>query len=154
MAKGAAAEGRATYVISAAAELAGMHPQTLRQYDRLGLVTPERAPGKGRRYSAADIRRLRQIQRMSQEQGINLAGVRQILALEDELAAARAQVQELTRRQAEGARSARQGAPGRVFAIDRTGQVAMRSPHVSQVPGWNLYAALQLRRRLLTSGRQ
>ena len=71
-----------TFVISVAAELAGMHPQTLRQYDRLGLVTPARTKGRGRRYSQRDIQRLRDVQRMSQEEGINLAGIRRILGLE------------------------------------------------------------------------
>src|SRR5256885_13570931 len=62
-------------VISVAARLAGMHPQTLRQYDRLGLVQPGRAPGGGRRYSARDVEMLREIQRLSQEDGGNLAGI-------------------------------------------------------------------------------
>ncbi len=69
-------------LISVAARMAGMHPQTLRQYDRLGLVQPERTPGGGRRYSIRDVAMLREIQRMSQEEGINLAGVRRIIELE------------------------------------------------------------------------
>ncbi|MDO4665372.1 MAG: helix-turn-helix transcriptional regulator [Actinomycetaceae bacterium] len=72
----------AVYVISVAAELAGMHPQTLRQYDRLGLVTPSRTKGRGRRYSPADIALLRRVQELSQEDGINLAGIRRIIELE------------------------------------------------------------------------
>ena len=72
---------RAVYVVSVAAELAGMHPQTLRQYDRLGLVSPARTRGRGRRYSHRDVERLRRIQSLSQE-GINLEGIRRILALE------------------------------------------------------------------------
>ncbi|EFW09920.1 heat shock protein transcriptional repressor HspR, partial [Pauljensenia hongkongensis] len=71
-----------TFVISVAAELAGMHPQTLRQYDRLGLVTPARTKGRGRRYTKQDIQRLRDVQRMSQDEGINLEGIRRILELE------------------------------------------------------------------------
>ena len=71
-----------TFVISVAAELAGMHPQTLRQYDRLGLVIPARTKGRGRRYTNRDVQRLRDVQRMSQEEGINLAGIRRILELE------------------------------------------------------------------------
>jgi MerR family transcriptional regulator/heat shock protein HspR len=67
------------YVISIAAELAGMHPQTLRSYDRLGLVTPGRTAGRGRRYSARDVALLREVQRLSQEEGVNLEGIRQIL---------------------------------------------------------------------------
>lgn len=73
------------YVISVAAELSGLHPQTLRQYDRLGLVSPGRASGRGRRYSMRDIRTLREVQRLSQEEGINLAGIKRILELEHEV---------------------------------------------------------------------
>jgi MerR family transcriptional regulator, heat shock protein HspR len=69
-------------IISAAAKLAGMHPQTLRQYDRLGLVEPARTPGGGRRYSVRDVELLREIQRLSQDEGINLAGVKRIIELE------------------------------------------------------------------------
>ena len=72
------------YVISVAAELSGLHPQTLRQYDRLGLVSPGRTSGRGRRYSARDIARLREVARLSQEEGVNLAGVKRILDLENE----------------------------------------------------------------------
>ena len=81
------------YVISVAAELAGMHPQTLRQYDRLGLVSPGRTRGRGRRYSLRDIALLREVQRLSQDEGVNLAGVKRILELEEELALARRQVE-------------------------------------------------------------
>ena len=70
------------YVISVAAQLSGMHPQTLRAYDRLGLVSPGRAAGRGRRYSLRDILILREIQRLSQEEGINLQGIKRILELE------------------------------------------------------------------------
>lgn len=83
------------YVISTAAELSGLHPQTLRQYDRLGLVSPDRAPGRGRRYSANDIDRLREVQRLSQDEGVNLAGIKHIRGLQDEVAALRARVAEL-----------------------------------------------------------
>ena len=76
------------FVISVAAQLADMHPQTLRGYDRLGLVVPKRARGRGRRYSLRDIATLRHIQHLSQNEGINLEGIRRILALEDELEAA------------------------------------------------------------------
>ncbi len=69
-------------VISVAARLAGMHPQTLRQYDRLGLVQPGRAAGGGRRYSARDVQLLREIQRLSQEDGVNLAGIKRVIGLE------------------------------------------------------------------------
>jgi MerR family transcriptional regulator/heat shock protein HspR len=83
------------YVISVAATLAGMHPQTLRQYDRLGLVSPDRTPGRGRRYSARDIELLRQVQRLSQDEGVNLAGVKRILELEAHVDALRARLAEL-----------------------------------------------------------
>ena len=73
------------YVISVAAQLAGLHPQTLRAYDRLGLVSPGRATGRGRRYSLRDILTLREVQRLSQEDGVNLSGIKRILELEHEL---------------------------------------------------------------------
>jgi len=75
---------RAVYVISVAAELAGMHPQTLRMYERKGLLRPTRTAGNTRRYSEADIARLRVIQRLTHELGLNLAGVQVILEMEEE----------------------------------------------------------------------
>jgi MerR family transcriptional regulator, heat shock protein HspR len=72
------------YVISVAAELSGMHPQTLRTYDRLGLVSPGRSAGRSRRYSLRDVLLLREVQRLSQE-GVNLLGIKRILELESEL---------------------------------------------------------------------
>ncbi|WP_144123264.1 heat shock protein transcriptional repressor HspR [Catellatospora sichuanensis] len=69
-------------LISVAAQLAGMHPQTLRQYDRMGLVEPGRSAGGGRRYSLRDVELLREIQRLSQEEGVSLAGVKRIIDLE------------------------------------------------------------------------
>ena len=94
-------DSAAVFVISVAAELAGMHPQTQRQYDRLGLVSPHRTPGRGRRYSARDIEQLREVQRLSQEEGVNLAGIKRILQLENEVHELRtrlAQVEEDRRR--------------------------------------------------------
>lgn len=76
------AEDAPVYVISIAAQLSGLHPQTLRQYDRLGLVSPGRATGRGRRYSLRDIALLREVQRLANE-GINLAGIKRILELEE-----------------------------------------------------------------------
>src|ERR1700754_2710705 len=70
------------FVISVAAELAGLHAQTLRGYDRLGLVSPGRSAGGGRRYSARDIALLREVQRLSQDEGVNLAGIKRIIELE------------------------------------------------------------------------
>jgi len=78
-------QDRGVYIISVAAELAGVHPQTLRIYERKGLVRPSRTPGNSRRYSQRDIDRLRTIQRLTQEEGLNLAGVRMIVEMEDEL---------------------------------------------------------------------
>ena len=83
------------FVISVAAELAGMHPQTLRQYDRLGLVTPGRAGGGGRRYSPRDVELLREVQRLSQQDGVNLAGIKRIIELEHQVEALQARVAEL-----------------------------------------------------------
>src|SRR4051812_47036411 len=75
------------FVISVAAELAGMHAQTLRQYDRLGLVSPGRTAGGGRRYSPRDVALLREVQRLSQEDGVNLAGIKRIIDLESQVEA-------------------------------------------------------------------
>ena len=83
------------FVISVAAELAGMHPQTLRQYDRIGLVTPGRSGGGGRRYSARDVARLREVQRLSQEEGVNLAGIKRVIELENHVEALRARLAEV-----------------------------------------------------------
>jgi MerR family transcriptional regulator/heat shock protein HspR len=83
------------FVISVAAELAGMHAQTLRQYDRLGLVTPGRTSGGGRRYSWRDVALLREVQRLSQEEGVSLAGIKRIIELENQVDALRARVAEL-----------------------------------------------------------
>ena len=83
------------FVISVAAELAGMHPQTLRQYDRLGLVSPGRAGGGGRRYSARDVARLREVQRLSKDDGVNLAGIKRVIELERQVEALQARAAEL-----------------------------------------------------------
>jgi MerR family transcriptional regulator/heat shock protein HspR len=82
------------YAISVVAQLTGMHPQTLRQYDRLGLVTPKRTAGGGRRYSALDVDRLREIQQLSAD-GIGLVGVKRILRLEQQVGTLRRRVSEL-----------------------------------------------------------
>ena len=84
------------FVISVAAQLAEMHPQTLRGYDRLGLVVPGRSRGRGRRYSLRDIAKLRHIQHLSQVEGINLEGIRRILALEAQLEELQHQIAQLT----------------------------------------------------------
>jgi len=91
----AVAEDAPVFVISVAAQLAGMHAQTLRQYDRLGLVSPGRTPGGGRRYSPRDVALLREVQRLSQEDGVNLAGIKRIIDLESQVEALQQRVHEL-----------------------------------------------------------
>jgi MerR family transcriptional regulator/heat shock protein HspR len=86
---------RPIYMISVAAELVGMHPQTLRIYEQKGLVRPKRTPGGTRLYSEADVERLRIIQRLTTELGLNLAGVELVLRLEDELRKAHRQIERL-----------------------------------------------------------
>jgi MerR family transcriptional regulator, heat shock protein HspR len=83
------------YVISVAAQLSGLHPQTLRAYDRLGLVSPGRAVGGGRRYSLRDVLALREVQRLSQVEGVNLSGIKRILELEGSEQRSRARLAEL-----------------------------------------------------------
>jgi MerR family transcriptional regulator/heat shock protein HspR len=104
-------EDAAVYVISIAAEISGMHAQTLRQYDRLGLVSPDRATGRGRRYSLRDIAMLREVQRLVNE-GINLAGIKKILELEETNRALSAEVSSL-RNQLAGAPQRRDLVPFR-----------------------------------------
>lgn len=81
------------YMIGVAAEMCGVHPQTLRQYERLGLVVPSRAGAKNRLYSENDIHRVQQIQRLTQDMGVNLAGVELILRLLDDMEAMRADME-------------------------------------------------------------
>ena len=78
-----------------AAELAGMHAQTLRTYDRLGLVSPQRTSGGGRRYSQHDVELLRQVQRLSQDEGVNLAGIKRIIELTNRVEALQSRLQEM-----------------------------------------------------------
>lgn len=106
------------YVISVAAQLSGLHPQTLRQYDRLGLVSPDRTAGRGRRYSARDIETLREVQRLSQDEGINLAGIKRIIELENQVTALRARAIEL-QQALEGAAVAMQQREAQVHASYR-----------------------------------
>ena len=94
-------DDRPRYMISIAAELVGMHPQTLRIYENKGLVSPERTRGNTRLYSEADLERLRLIQRLTSELGLNLAGVEVVLRMEDELRKARARIERLERQMAE-----------------------------------------------------
>ena len=88
---------RPRYMISVAADIVGMHPQTLRIYETKGLLRPGRTPGGTRLYSDHDLERLREIQRLTTELGLNLAGVRRVIALEDELAALRKRLDRLER---------------------------------------------------------
>lgn len=108
------------FAIAAAAELAGMHPQTLRQYDRLGLVSPKRTAGQSRRYSMRDVAMLRQISAMSAE-GINLAGIQRILHLERENVELQQRVRKLEAALADEIMNNRPGS--RVFAAGATGEV-------------------------------
>ena len=114
------------FVISVAAQLAGMHAQTLRQYDRLGLVSPSRT--QGRRYSGRDVSLLREVQRLSQE-GVSLAGIQRILELEDQVEALQSRVKELVA-EVEAARSTLEEARSgdRVFAAGPRGDVVAVRP--------------------------
>ena len=114
------------FVISVAAQLAGMHAQTLRQYDRLGLVSPSRTRGGGRRYSARDITLLREVQRLSQDEGVSLAGIQRILDLENQVQALRARVTELGA-ELDALKSVF-GSGARVFAAGRAGEVVAVRP--------------------------
>src|SRR5919112_305580 len=86
-----------TFLISVAAQLAGMHAQTLRTYDRLGLVRPRRSAGGGRRYSQRDVDLLREVQRLSQDEGVNLAGIKRIIELTNQVEALQARLSEMAR---------------------------------------------------------
>ena len=119
------AEDAPVFVISVAAELAGMHAQTLRQYDRLGLVSPGRTPGGGRRYSPRDVALLREVQRLSQEDGVNLAGIKRIIELESRVEALQARVHELLE-ELEVAESRRIAAEAAVSAAYRRDLVPQR----------------------------
>ncbi|GAA1876362.1 heat shock protein transcriptional repressor HspR [Myceligenerans crystallogenes] len=111
-----AADDAPVLTVSQAAELAGMHPQTLRQYDRLGLVVARRTRGRGRRYSQRDVARLLQVQELAQVEGINLAGIKRILDLE-------AHVSQLETKLEQALIQLQQS--GRVFAAGPTGDVVV-----------------------------
>ncbi|WP_026917566.1 heat shock protein transcriptional repressor HspR [Gordonia shandongensis] len=116
----------ATFLISVAAELAGMHAQTLRTYDRLGLVTPQRTRGGGRRYSNRDVEMLREIQRLSQDEGVNLAGIKRIIELSDQVEALRSRVGELQRDLDAVRRTGRPGAE--LVPVPRTSALVVWQP--------------------------
>lgn len=109
------------FVISVAAELAGMHAQTLRQYDRLGLVTPSRTRGGGRRYSARDVELLREVQRLSQDEGVSLAGIARILELEHRVSLLETRLAEATHEATRLRVAAAGGA--RVFSVGPGGEI-------------------------------
>lgn len=118
------------FVISVAAELSGMHAQTLRTYDRMGLVTPQRTSGGGRRYSHKDVELLRTVQRLSQEEGVNLAGIKAIIQLQKENERLRNELQEVRQ---ENARLKQERAQnprprGEIVHVPRTTAVVMWEP--------------------------
>ena len=125
------------YVISVAAELSGLHPQTLRAYDRLGLVSPGRSAGRGRRYSLRDVVLLREVQRLSQEDGVNLSGIKQILELGAELERARRLLAEMT---AEMAQLRAELESTRAVAARLAGLVRNRAAGAQLVPVRNVGA--------------
>jgi MerR family transcriptional regulator, heat shock protein HspR len=120
-------EERALYIISVAAELAGMHPQTLRIYERRGLVRPARTAGNTRRYSDRDIERLHMIQRLTQQEGINLAGVRAIVEMERELEEMRQAVRRLREELVRARKAAREAAAREASAREAVEIVPLRS---------------------------
>lgn len=115
-------------VISVAAELSGLHAQTLRTYDRLGIVTPERTSGGGRRYSLQDVAMLREVQRLSQDEGVNLAGVKRIMQLTHQVDALRGRVTELSEELAELRRD--------VVTSARSGSELVHVPRSTSVVVW------------------
>ncbi len=121
------------FTVSVAAELAGMHPQTLRTYDRLGLVVPQRGKGRGRRYTMRNVTQLRLVQRLSQDEGINLNGIRRILELNVELEETRARVEQLTELLRELASSAQR--KPRVFTAGVAGDIHTGRNLQVHIPG-------------------
>jgi MerR family transcriptional regulator/heat shock protein HspR len=113
------------FVISVAAQLSGLHAQTLRSYDRMGLVSPGRTSGGGRRYSMRDIVLLREVQRLSQDEGVNLAGIKRIIELENQVEALRMRVSELQQELAQ-ALAAADSAAAAVHASYRRDLVPVR----------------------------
>lgn len=108
------------FPVSVASQLADMHPQTLRGYDRLGLVVPKRARGRGRRYSLRDVAKLRHIQRLSKDEGINLEGIRRIIELEGQIDILQVQVARLNETLQ---RIQSDPAAARIFTAESTGDV-------------------------------
>lgn len=115
--------GRGVFMISVAAELAEMHPQTLRMYEQRGLICPKRSPKGTRLYSQEDVDRLRRIQEMTTDLGLNLAGVERVLALEEQLSGAQRQLEELE----EELEVARRTLRGELVPVSRTSTAIIRA---------------------------
>ncbi|MQA17199.1 MAG: MerR family transcriptional regulator [Pseudonocardiaceae bacterium] len=130
------------FVISVAAQLAGMHAQTLRSYDRMGLVSPDRSTGGGRRYSTRDIELLQEVQRLSHDHGVNLAGIKRIIDLEHQVEALRSRLSELSeeldgaRTELAAAHAAAEQAAQSVHASYRRDLVPARTPQQSALVVW------------------
>src|SRR5829696_8821262 len=122
-----------TFLISVAAELAGMHAQTLRTYDRLGLVSPQRSSGGGRRYSQRDVELLREVQRLSQDEGVNLAGIKRIIELEQQTYALQ---QRLAEAQAELDEAQARLAQLEALSYPRRDLVPTRPTHTTALVVW------------------
>ena len=122
---------RPRYMISVAAELVGMHPQTLRIYESKGLVRPRRTPGNTRLYSEADLERLRLIQRLTTELGLNLAGVETVIRLEDELGKARARLERLEREKRDAVERIHRQYRRELVRYERPSPPALRRPWTS-----------------------
>lgn len=116
------------FVISVAAELAGMHAQTLRNYDRLGLVSPRRTRGGGRRYSRHDVELLRSVQQLSQEEGVNLAGIKAIIELKNENAALKAALEQAKDENQRLQQQAATNRAGELVHVPRSTAVVMWEP--------------------------
>ncbi|MCB0879475.1 MAG: MerR family transcriptional regulator [Thermoleophilia bacterium] len=117
------------------AALLGLHPQTLREYERQGLVTPQRTPGGTRRYGRAELERLEHIQRLTAE-GMSLAGVRYVLRIEDELRAARARIAQLEGRTTDSTHHATQGASGNRSVVRSMSLELVHVPRPPRSPRW------------------
>jgi MerR family transcriptional regulator/heat shock protein HspR len=123
----------AVYIISVAAELAGVHPQTLRTYERKGLIKPARTSGGTRRYSDRDVARVRLIQQLTQKEGVNLAGVLRILALQDRVEALEAELAR-TRLEVEQVRAEARAALADALRRTGTDLVLYRPTAIEPVP--------------------
>ncbi|MGH3913041.1 MAG: heat shock protein transcriptional repressor HspR [Pseudonocardiaceae bacterium] len=136
-------EDTPVFVISVAAQLSGLHAQTLRSYDRLGLVSPGRSSGGGRRYSARDIAALQEVARLSHDHGINLAGIKRIIDLENQVEALRSRLADLTdeltqaRAELAAAHTIAEQAAAAVHASYRRDLVPVRPPDQAALVVWH-----------------